>query len=239
MKAGARLAVERYRGRDVVVDQRAGAPFSIRQCGGRVLLASSAAAPVGGDELEFTVEVGSGARADIGSVAASMVWPGPDGAWSSSDVSCTVDRGARLDLWLEPTISVAGSRHRAATTVRLAADASCRVVEEVVLGRTSEPSGRLEQSLRVERDGLPVVHHDEAFGPDLAGRLSSASTGAARYVLTAVVVGIDPGDPVVRVDNHCAAAWLPVAADAAAAMAVGLDRPAALSLLAEVNASFA
>lgn len=200
---------------------------------------SSAAAPVGGDELELTVEVGSGARAAIGSVAASMVWPGVDGESSSMTTDCVVGNDAHLDLWLEPTISVAGSRHRAATAVRLEADATCRVVEETVLGRRDEASGHLDLSLRLERGGRPLVHHDERFGPNVAGAWSSVSIGAARHVVSAVLVGVDAGLPRVRVETDRAAAWLPVAADVVVVMAIGRNRPSVMDLLPALSPSFA
>jgi urease accessory protein len=239
VKASATVTVARCGDRDIVVDQRSSAPFSVRQCGGRILLASSAAAPVGGDELALTVDVGAGALAAVGSVAASMVWPGVDGVASSMTTECAVGHGAHLDLWLEPTISVAGSRHRTSTVVRLDGDASCRVVEETVLGRRDEASGHLDLSMRVERGGRPLVHHDERFGPDVSGAWSSVSVGAARHVVSAVLVGIDAGPPQVRVEADRAAAWLPVAADAAIVMAIGHDRPSAMNLLAALGPPFA
>jgi urease accessory protein len=238
VKASATVTVARCGDRDIVVDQRSSAPFSVRQCGGRILLASSAAAPVGGDELALTVDVGAGARAAVGSVAASMVWPGVDGAASSMTTECAVGRNAHLDLWLEPTISVVGSRHRTATVVRLDGDATCRIVEESVLGRRNEASGHLDLSLRVERDGRPLVHHDERFGPDVSGAWSSVSVGAARHVVSAVLVGIDVGLPQVRVEADRAVAWLPVAADAAMVMAIGHDRPSVMNLLAALSPLF-
>ena len=234
MKAAAAIAVERCGGRDVVVDQRSPAPFSIRQSGGRILVAASAAAPVGGDELDLSIRVGSHARADIGSVAATMVWPGPDGRASSMHTACTVADHGHLDLRLEPTISVNRSRHRASTLVQLVGTATCHVVEEAVLGRTGECSGLLDLSLRVERDGVPLVHHDERFGPDIAGALSSVSVGSARYVLAAVTVGPPAGGADVSVDGDRAAAWLPVADDAVVVIATGPDRPSTLELLADL-----
>ena len=239
VKASATIGVARCADRDVVVDQRSSAPFSVRQCGGRILLASSAAAPVGGDELQLSVDVGSGARAAVGSVAASMVWPGIGGVASSMTTECTVGRNAHLDLWLEPTISVAESRHRTSTVVRLEGDASCRVVEETVLGRRDEASGHLDLSMRVERGGRPLVHHDERFGPDVSGAWSSVSVGAARHVVSAVLVGIDVGQPQVRVEADRAAAWLPVGLDAVVVMAIGHDRPSAMNLLAALSPIFA
>lgn len=238
MKATASIAVSRVGGRDVVVDRRSAAPLSVRPCGERILLASSAAAPVGGDELALNIDVGSGAHADVGSVAAGMVWPGPTGEMSSMTTTCTVGTGAHLNLQMEPTISVAESRHRAVTTVQLLGDATCRIVEEAALGRRAEAPGHLELSLRVERDGRPLVHHDEAFGPDVDGALSSVSVGAARFVLAAVLVGIDPGTPRVCIEADKAASWLPVSTDAAVVLALGPDRPSVICQLATIDPGF-
>jgi urease accessory protein len=231
VKAAARIEVARRNGRDEVVDRSCAAPISVRRCGQRVLLASSAAAPVGGDELVLDVVVGDGARADIGSVAAGLVWPGPGDAWSSTVTTSDVGARADLAMWLEPTVSVVGSRHRATTTHRLAADATCRIVEEVALGRYGEPSGRLDLRLRVERGGAVLNDHADRFGPDVAGAGSSVSVGGARHVLSAVVVGSPAGDSRTSVESGRAAAWLPVAADVAVVFAVGADRPAVLDLV--------
>jgi urease accessory protein len=231
VKAAARIEVAHRNGRDEVVDRSCAAPISVRRCGRRVLLASSAAAPVGGDELVLDVVVGDGARADIGSVSAGLVWPGPDDAWSSTVTTSAVGARADLAMWLEPTVSVVGSRHRAITTHRLAADATCRIVEEVALGRYGEPSGRLDLRLRVERGGAVLIDHGDRFGPDVAGAGSSVSVGGGRHVLSAVVVGLPAGESRTCVESGRAAAWLPVADDAAVVFAVGADRPAVLDLV--------
>jgi urease accessory protein len=231
VRASARIEIAHRNGRDEVVDRTCAAPISVRRCGRRVLLASSAAAPVGGDELALDVVVGDGARADVGSVAAGLVWPGPADAWSSTVTTGEVGAGAHLSMWLEPTVSVAGSRHRATTTHRLAADATCCIVEEVVLGRSGEPCGRLDVRLRIERCGSVLVDHADRFGPDVAGAGSSVSVGVARHVLSAVLVGVTPGPSRTRVESGRAAAWLPVADDVAVVFAVGPDRPGVLELV--------
>ena len=234
VRATATVSVARCGDRDVVVDQRAAAPYAIRQCAGRILLASSAAAPVGGDALELVVDLGPGARAHIGSVAASMVWPGPDGRWSSTTTMCSVGAGGHLDLRPEPTISVSGSRHRTSTTIRLHRGATCRAIEEVVLGRTGEDSGRLDLVVALERDGHVVLRHEEQFGPDVTGALSSVSVGRARHVLSAVLVGVDAGPSRVAVESQRATAWLPLARDVVVVMAVGADRPSVLDGVASL-----
>lgn len=236
MRASAQISVGRRGDRSELVDRRSPAPFSVRRCGARILLASSAAMPVGGDVLGLDIDVGSRARADVGSVAASMVWPGPDGEPSTMRTCADVADGAHLDLWLEPTVSVQGSHHRTCTVVRLAGSASCRVVEEVVLGRTGELSGILVQTLRVERNARALAHHVESFGPTVPGAGSSVSVGSGRHALAAVLVGVDAGAPrsCVQPDGR-AAAWLPLAPDAAMVLGLGAHRPEVIDLLREVT----
>ncbi len=206
-------------------------PFHFRECDGRILIAASAAAPIGGDELSLAVAVLAGAQADVGTVASTMVLPGPTGAPSSMATRCTVGMDAHLDWFGEPTVSVVGSNHVVTTTVDLDATATCRIVEEVSLGRSDEPSGRLRLVLRLERDGKPVVHHDELFGPDVPGAGSVVSVGAARHVLSAVLVGVEAGEPRTEIDGECRVAWLPVEDDAAVVLAVGPDRPTVMAIV--------
>jgi urease accessory protein len=234
VKASARIRVERRNERDEVVERASEAPLSVRRCGDRVLVASSAATPVGGDRLDLCVVVGPGASADVGSVAATMVWPGADGASSMLSTTCDVAAGGSLRWRSEPTVSVIGSVHRSATLVRLVGDARCVLVEEIVLGRTGEPSGRLDTEIRVERDGRALVHHHERYGPDVPGALSSVSVGSARHVLTAVLVGTLPDVARVVVEATRAAAWMPMESGAVSVLAVGPDRPSVLDLVGEV-----
>lgn len=199
-----------------------------------MLIAASAAAPVGGDELTMAIDVLPRAQADIGTVASTIVLPGPTGDPSSMSTRCAVGAGAHLDWFGEPTVSVVGSDHTVTTAVDLDVAATCRVVEEVSLGRSGEPSGRLRLVLRVERNGRPLVHHDELFGPDAPGAGSVVSVGAARHVLSAVLVGVEAGEPRSMIDGPCRVAWLPVAADAAVVLAVGPDRPTVTTAVAEL-----
>ena len=235
MRATALARVAHHHGRDQVVERRAASPLAIRSCGGRVLLASTAAAPVGGDELDLHIVVDEGATADVGSVAAMMAWPSPHGAVSMLRTRCDVAAGGHLDLAPEPTISVAASRHRSIARVQLAVGATCRVVEEVSLGRTGESSGDLELSLRVERGGSVLVHHDERYGPGSSGFLTSVGVGAARHAVSAVLVGVRTGDSRVVVEPGRAVSWLPVADDAVMVLAVGGDRPSVRALLAQIT----
>ncbi|MEM1332557.1 MAG: urease accessory protein UreD [Actinomycetota bacterium] len=234
-----------------IVDARCEPPFLVRRSGERVVFAASAAAPVGGDDLTLHVGIDPGAWAKVGTVGATMLLPGAAGRSSTMTTEIDVGCDARLDWWPEPTVSVHRSDHRAATLVRLDSTAQATVVEEFVLGRTGEAPGRLSTSLRVEVDGVVRVHHGEMFGPDVPGWGSVVSVGAARHVLTAVVVdpaglgstdvdsvapvavgdGPDVFDEVARVGG-VAAARLPIDPCTCAVLVVADDRPAALSAAA-------
>jgi urease accessory protein len=120
--------------------------------------------------------------------------------------------------------------------IRLARGATCRIVDELALGREREPSGLLEASVRVERDGQPIVHHRERFGPEVAGWGSTAAVGHARFVHQEFIVGVDAGGPRCVVNHMCSAAWLPMASDVVAVLAVGIDRPSVRAALADLGA---
>lgn len=225
-----------------IVDARCEPPYAVRRAAGRILVAASAAGPLGGDDLELAIDVEPDTDADVGSVGAAMVLPGTTGATSSSRTSVAVGARSHVRWWPEPTISVSGSDHDLRTTIRLDTDATCTIVEEVALGRSDEPAGLLRASLRVERDGRVVVHHAESFGPSVAGAASVVSVGRSRHVLTAVLVGDDArglGSEtlVPRRPGHSAtfAARLAVEVDAAAILVAADDRPAALDAAARLG----
>jgi urease accessory protein len=237
VKAAARIEIAHHDGRDVVVDMRSDPPIAIRRSGERVLMIGSAAGPVGGDEIDIDLVVGPGARASVGSVAATSVWPGPAGEQSTSRVVVRVGSRAQLCWWPEPTVSIAGSNHCATMRVHLAGDACCTLLDELSLGRSGQRSGVLQVELRVERGGKPLVHHTERFGPYEPGTGSAVGVGDARHVISGIVVGPPSGDPATIVDAHAQAAWLPVAADAAMLLIVAADRPSAHRLLATIGPS--
>jgi len=196
-----------------------------------VLVVGSAAGPVGGDELDLRLEVAPGARVSIGTVAATIVWPGPDGQGSTASLTIDVGAGAHVDWHPCPTISVAGSDHHMSTIVHLGRGASCRVVEELALGRGEEAGGRLDAIVRIERDGAPVVHHRERFGPGKPGWGSTTAVGDARFVHQEFRVGEPAGEATTVVDQRAAAARLPIGDDATVILAAGRDRPIVQSLV--------
>jgi urease accessory protein len=224
VRASARLEVARLGGRDVLVDIRSEPPLAVRPTGDRVLVAGSAAGPVGGDELTLDVVVGAGARLCLGTVAATIAWPGPDGGPSHQTVRADVAAGGRLRWTPEPLVAVAGCRHRVDTSIRLASGATAVLIDEVSLGRAGEPPGDVALCWRVERDGCPLVHHEERLGPATPGWPSAVTTGRHRHLLAAIVVGRRPPERPPLVTTDVVMAVLPVADDAWVLLAAGASR---------------
>ncbi len=243
MRASASLTVDAIDGRAFASDVRSEPPFAIRRAAGRFLVVGTAAAPVRGDVLELSIDVAPGAVADVGTVAATMVWPGPDPTMSAPSRLTTTIRvgaGAHLTWRPEPTVSIEGSDHIARTLIDLAEGATCEVVEEYSLGRCGEVSGRLVTDLRVVRGGRPLVHHGECFGPSEPGAGSVAGVASARHVLAAIFVGRPVEESMVVLDDPTrpasrSAAWFPVAVDAGVLLAVGPDRPSVVAVFADIT----
>lgn len=235
MRASACATIAGEDGAVWLSDVRSQPPLTLRRSGGRVLVVGSAAGPVGGDELDLHIQVAPDARVSIGTIAATIVWPGPDGQRSCATLTIDVGAGAHVDWHPCPTVSVAGSDHRMSTIVRLDPGATCRVVEELALGRGDETGGRLDATVRIERGGEPVVHHRERFGLDVPGWGSSTAVGAARFVHQEFRVGECARDAATEVDGETAAARLPIASDVTAILAVGRDRPSVQCAVARLR----
>jgi urease accessory protein len=224
VKAAARVEVARRDRSDILVDIRSEPPLTLRSTGDRVLLVGSAAGPVGGDDLALDVVVGPGARLDLGTVAATLAWPGPHGRESTQTIAATVAEGGHLQWAPEPLVAVSGCRHRAVTRIELARAATACVTEEIVLGRRGEPPGDLVLDWRLERDGRPLVHHAERLGPRAPGWGSMVTVGAHRHLLATVVVGRGCPDRPPIVGPDAAAAVLRLAPDAWLLLATGATR---------------
>jgi urease accessory protein len=131
--------------------------------------------------------------------------------------------GAVVDWHPEPLISVVGSDHLVDTTVSLSRSSRLKLVDEIVLGRAGEVSGRLRVRCRVIRDGARVLAHDLDLGPGSPGWDSAAVMGGARALISTLLVG--PDAPVTastaNAPDGSRAAWMPFAPDAALLLAVG------------------
>lgn len=197
-----------------------------------VQLVGGAAAPLGGDDLRLDVRVGDGAALAVRSVAATFAQPSTVPAGSLAVVDVEVGPGAHLDWWPEPLVSVRGSDHVAATTVHVGVGAVVCWVDEAVLGRHGEPSGRLVVRQRIEVGGVPLSVHDATFDPDA---VSAGRHGDARVAITGFVHGIASGPPASVVRGRVRAARLPLDGVTTSWVALGDDREELHAVLVELG----
>lgn len=187
---------------------RSAPPLTLRQTGPkRLSIVSSAAGPLGGDQLTLDLDMAAGCDLEVTSIAASMALPAPTADGAASPWSClttTVDVGpdATLDWYPEPLIACAGARHRADVVVRLGAGARLRWREVLVLGRESEPSGTVHAGMAVDLDGLPLLRHALRLGTGAdAGWDGPAGIGDARVVGSELRVGPAADAPPATIDG--------------------------------------
>jgi urease accessory protein len=173
-------------GRTRVTRLRSDGPLALRESGGAVYLVGAGAGPLGGDDLELTVEVGTGACLDIRSAAASLVLPGRRAAVSRLTVRARVGAGARLVFAPEPAIAAAGCDHRASADVVLEEGAELVWREEIVLGRHGERPGRYISRFDVTACGVPLLRHELRVDDDAT---SAAVLGDAKTVGTLLLSG--------------------------------------------------
>lgn len=137
--------------------------IAVRRTGAdTVHLVSSAATPLGGDEIRVRVVVESGARLTVRSVAATVVLPGTRSV--ESQATWDLDVAGTLDLDPEPTIVAATSRHVAETRLRMAAGAELRLRERVQIGRSGEREGFWSGRMHADLDGAPLIRHRVELG---------------------------------------------------------------------------
>jgi urease accessory protein len=151
-------------------------------------IVGAGANPIGGDHLETSLGVRTGARLVVRSTGASLARRGSQSARSSSAVSAALDGGATLCWVPEPTVVAQGSLHEITTRVELAEDARLLWREEVVLGRANEEPGTWSGSLRVVRGGRACLDTSVTFGPGAPGSDSAAVVGCARALVSLTVV---------------------------------------------------
>ncbi|GGM96613.1 urease accessory protein UreD [Lentzea pudingi] len=222
MKASARLVVALdSHGNSVVRVLRSMTPLTLvpaRRVGPVALvhLVSSVTAPLGGDSLSLTVEVGPGASLELRGVAATLLLPGSSGAASSSLVRFVVQGSVRY--LPEPTVVTRRANHTAVVEAELDGHAELLMREVLVLGRVGEASGILSSSVRATRCGAPLLHQQLVVGDPLVD--SSAAGLAGKRVVGSELVF----DSAVRAADG--GEWwsvVPLAAGGTLATALGDD----------------
>lgn len=183
--ARAAVAVERGPGgRTRLSRLRSDGPLALRESGGAVYLVGAGAGPLGGDDLELSVDVGAGACLEIRSAAASLVLPGRGGP-SRMAVRARVATGGRLVYAPEASIAAAGCDHRAYAEVTLATGAELTWREEMLLGRHGEGPGRYVSRLDVTAGGIPLLRHELRVDDDARSTAVLGDAGAVGTVLLA------------------------------------------------------
>ena len=152
-------------GRTVLPVVRASGQLAVRRTGpSTVHLVATAFGPLGGDDVEISLVVEEGASLGVRSVAAALALPARGGLVPSVQRITASVRGA-LDLALEPTVVAAGAHHVAEFTAEVGPHGVLTATEQVLLGRTGEEPGRWTGTVRVVRDGHPLLHTTVGLGP--------------------------------------------------------------------------
>jgi len=171
---------------------RSQAPLLLRPTPDALYLVSGAAGPLGGDELELTLTVRTGAALTVRTTAATLALPGRTGAPSLLRIRATVEDGARLDFLPEPTIVAARARHHADTFVTLTGDARLTWHDALILGRHDEPGGTYRGRLYADLDGRPLLRHALDLDPADDETTGPAVLQGHRSVTTVLTVGAEP-----------------------------------------------
>ncbi|MCU1656635.1 MAG: Urease accessory protein UreD [Pseudonocardiales bacterium] len=124
-------------------------------------LVGTAAGPLAGDDLSFSLQVTPGARATLRASGASLV-QGRAGIGEPAALRMCADVGPGAELSAEPgaLIVCAGGRVDVSVRIALAEDAAVDWRELVVLGRTGEAPGAAVLRWDVTRAGHPVLRQN-------------------------------------------------------------------------------
>lgn len=124
---------------------------------------------VGGDVLRLDLQVEAGAHALLTTPGAAKFYRSL-GDWEIQDQAFRVESGAALEWLPMETILHGGSRTRLLNRFALAGDARLIAWEMVALGRPGSgdhfPRGDLDQQLRVNRNGQPLLRERLAMNAE-------------------------------------------------------------------------
>ncbi|GAB2667866.1 urease accessory protein UreD [Gordonia jinhuaensis] len=125
----------------------------------RVHLISTAATPLGDDQIVVRIEVASGARLELTTTAATVIYPGRGDQTSTATWDLTVGEDGSLVVCPLPTILVPRSRHRSVVRADLDDTSRLLVTESVQRGRSNETAGSWSGTMSVDVAGRPVLRH--------------------------------------------------------------------------------
>ncbi|MGV9777276.1 urease accessory protein UreD [Streptosporangium sp. NPDC003464] len=198
--ATARIRAARAGGTTVLPVLAGDGPFDLRRGHAhgdraRVCILGVMSAPLGGDRLRIEAAADHGAHLHITTAAATIALRGPTTEHATYDVHLRVAEHASLHWLPQPLISAARSNLRQSCTIDLAPTARLLLREEVVLGRSGEPPGRLSTRLTVHRAARPLLEQQTMFGPGAPGWDGPAVLAGHRAVGQILIV-----DPAL--DRH-------------------------------------
>lgn len=175
-------------GRTRLTTLRSEPPLTLRPTSTALYVATSAAGPLGGDDIALHVTVGPGATLTVRTVAAAVALPGARGDTSTLRLHLTAE--GHLDFLPEPTIVADNASHHTEISAQVTGGLILR--EEAILGRHGERGGRYRSSVYVDLAGLPLLRSDLTLdgtdpvstGPSSA--IAARATGSILYAGTAV-----------------------------------------------------
>ncbi|MEW9553939.1 urease accessory protein UreD [Nonomuraea sp. NPDC050783] len=193
VRATARIRAVRTGGTTTLPTLAGDGPFDLRRTRSygdqaRVCILGTMSAPLGGDRLRIEATAEPGAHLHLTTAAATIALRGPTTAHATYDVHLTVAERATLHWLPQPLISAARSNLRQSCTIDLALTARLHFREEIVLGRTAEPPGRLATRLTVHRDGHPLLDQHTMYGPGAPGWDGPAVLAGHRAVAQILIV---------------------------------------------------
>lgn len=166
----------------------------------RIGLLATTALLLGGDEVALDVTVGPGATLDLFDVAGTVAYHGR-GRPASWRLTLALAASATLRYAGEPFVVADGADVTRSTQIDVAATATARLRETLVLGRAGEEGGRLRSHTAVRVGGRDVWREDQLLDAD-AGRTWPGLLGDRRVLDSMIVLGPDPGPaaapPAVR-----------------------------------------
>ncbi len=184
----AELSIELHRAGDGTVaatGDLAATPYWCRWDGTTLWIVSSAATPVGDDDITFDLTVGEGVTAVVRTVAATVVYAAR-GDGTRLTTRLHIGSGASLVWQPEPVIVTARARHRSRLEADVASGGTLVADELVSFGRSNEDAGRFASMTDLRRDGATISL--TSFDTATPGWSGPGGTAGAKVVGTRVVV---------------------------------------------------
>lgn len=159
--------------------------------GPEVVFLNTSGGMTGGDRLQFDLDLAAGCRVTATTQTAERAYDRADGE-ARVVVSHKVGAGARLDWLPQETILFENAALTRDTTVALAGDASCLLLEAVVLGRAAMGEKlqrvRLRDKRKVLRGGEPILFEPLLLSDSALRAGAGVLQGARAFASIALVV---------------------------------------------------